>query len=90
MANNPEIITLTSRDNDKYTLIKVNEDLYKASLGDYCRIGYKNEYGGDIQFVDPSGGPFIEVDTVLVDVGRKVKSITDTKESGILIEFKEQ
>lgn len=82
----PEIITLISRYGDTYTLTKLNENLYKANLGEYYRIGYKNDFGGDIEFVDPSGGPFINVGCDIK--GREVTSIISDKELGILIGFK--
>lgn len=84
--NNAEIIQFTSRKGDKYSLTKLNENLYKANLGEYLRYGYSDKNCTEISFVDPNGGPFIGVNRVFPYNGRVVKRIISNKD-GTLIEF---
>ena len=53
---------------------------------DYYRVGFNENEKDDYDFVDPSGGPFIQVGSILNCVNKVVKSITKS-EDGIVIEF---
>ena len=60
-------IFLHNRDNAKLTLVSEDEKLWKLNVDEahkyvfeYCRIGYMND-NKTIEFVDPSGGPFLSI-----------------------------
>jgi len=53
-----------NRSNELHMFELISSGIIKwQSLGpnnlNYIRIGYNTEYNNDIEFVDPSGGPFI-------------------------------
>lgn len=54
-----------NRYGDKITFQYINENQIQMLGGDYYRTGYNEDE--TIDFVDPSGGPFIQVGT---DLGR--------------------
>lgn len=53
---------------------------------DYYRVGFSEDEKDGYDFVDPSGGPFIQVGCILNCVNKVVKAITKS-EDGIVIEF---
>lgn len=53
---------------------------------DYYRLGFSGDEKDGYDFVDPSGGPFIQVGCKLNGINKVVKSITKS-EDGIVIEF---
>lgn len=55
-----------NRYGDEIIFKEINENQIEMIGGQYYRTGY-NEDGKSIMFVDPSGGPFIQVGT---DLGR--------------------
>jgi hypothetical protein len=67
-----------NRYGDKIIFKEINENQIQMLGGEYYRMGYEQD--GTINFVDPSGGPFIQVGTELGkyfrdDQSRIVKSI---------------
>ena len=67
-------IIITSRYGDKNILRPISKDTYVfIPEYDYMRVGYDNER--NIHFIDPSGGPFMSVDSVLPEINRKIKQI---------------
>jgi hypothetical protein len=55
----------TNRYGDKIIFKEINENQIQMLGGDYYRIGYNQDE--TVNFVDPSGGPFIQEGT---DLGR--------------------
>lgn len=51
-----------------------------------CRLGFNGKEEESYDFVDPSGGPFIQAGRKLNYINKVVKSITKSKD-GIVIEF---
>lgn len=82
-----EIIKLKSRYGDTHKLEKIEEKKYKFLPSDeYMRVGLtedRNKY----YFVDPSGGPFISVGSILPEVNSKVKDIEFIEGTGTVITF---
>lgn len=82
-----ETIELKSRYGDIHKLEKIEEKKYKFLPSDnYMRCGLtedKNKY----HFVDPSGGPFISVGSILPEVNSKVKDIEFIEGTGTVITF---
>ena len=82
-----EIIKLKSRYGDIHKLEKIEEKKYKFLPSDeYMRVGLtkdRNKY----HFVDPSGGPFISVGSILPEVNSKVKDIEYIEGTGTVITF---
>lgn len=80
-------IELKSRYGDIHILEKIEDKKYKFLPSDnYMRCGlteYKNKY----HFVDPSGGPFISVGSILPEVNSKVKDIEFIEGTGTVITF---
>lgn len=78
-------IELKSRYGDIHILEKIEDKKYKFLPSDnYMRCGLtddKNKY----HFVDPSGGPFISVGSILPEVNSKVKDIEFIEGIGIVI-----
>lgn len=56
---------------------------------DHVRAGYMDSNRDMIAFVDPPGGPFIKVGSVLEETGKKVKFIEHIKGKGFSITFEE-
>ena len=72
-----------NRYGDEIIFKKINENQIEMIGGQYYRTGY-NEDGKSIMFIDPSGGPFIQIGTDLGryfddGVKRVVKSIEPNK-----------
>jgi hypothetical protein len=82
-----ETIELKSRYGDIHILEKIEDKKYKFLPSDnYMRCGLtddKNKY----HFVDPSGGPFISVGSILPEVNSKVKDIEFMEGIGTVITF---
>jgi hypothetical protein len=82
-----EKIELKSRYGDIHILEKIEDKKYKFLPSDnYMRCGLtddKNKY----HFVDPSGGPFISVGSILPEVNSKVKDIEFMEGIGTVITF---
>jgi hypothetical protein len=80
-------IELKSRYGDIHILEKIEDKKYKFLPSDnYMRCGLtedKNKY----HFVDPSGGPFISVGSILPEVNSKVKDIEFIEGIGTVITF---
>lgn len=78
-------IILPSRYCKNY-LESIDEDTYilHSELGEYVRYGTNED--NNIYFVDPPGGPYIDVGGKLKDVGI-VKSIILQKGRGFIITF---
>ena len=80
-------IELKSRYGDIHILEKIEDKKYKFLPSDnYMRCGLtedKNKY----HFVDPSGGPFISVGSILAEVTSKVKDIEFIEGTGTVITF---
>lgn len=80
-------IELKSRYGDIHILEKIGDKKYKFLPSDnYMRCGLtedKNKY----HFVDPSGGPFISVGSILPEVNSKVKDIEFIEGIGTVITF---
>jgi hypothetical protein len=78
-------IELKSRYGDIHILEKIEDKKYKFLPSDnYMRCGLtedKNKY----HFVDPSGGPFISVGSILPEVNSKVKDIEFIEGIGTVI-----
>ena len=58
-------VSYTNRYGDEIIFKEINENQIQMLGGDHYRIGYNEDE--TIDFVDPSGGPFIQVGT---DLGR--------------------
>lgn len=72
---NTDKIKLKSRYNDIYHLTPINDDTYKFE-GDvgYMRVGYNGKIdNSEIEFIDPSGGPMLQVGDSVGD--KKIEKI---------------
>ena len=85
------MIELYNRYGDKNYLDQVDEHIYILRLAqksvDYCRVGLREGTvweDKEYDFVDPSGGPFIQVDSYKID-GKPVKYIYE-QNNNIIIE----
>ena len=85
------MIELYNRYGDKNYLDKVDEHIYILRLDpkseSYCRVGLREGTvweDKEYDFVDPSGGPFIQVDSYKID-GKSVKYIYE-QNNNIIIE----
>lgn len=76
-----DIIKLNSRGYDGNTLEKVNDRTYKLVSELCCRVGKTND---GLEFIDPSGGPFMVEGEYLEEAGAYIDTIQDG-----LITFKE-
>lgn len=82
-----ETIELKSRYGDIHKLEKIEEKKYKFLPSDeYMRVGLTEEIN-KYYFVDPSGGPFISVGSILPEVNSKVKDIEFMEGIGTIITF---
>lgn len=83
-------ILLKSRYGETHRLERIGESNSHLFLfvpsDDYYRVGFSEDEKDGYDFVDPSGGPFIQVGCVLNCVNKVVKAITKS-EDGIVIEF---
>lgn len=83
-------IVIISRYNDKHKLKRIGgEDSHLFSFRPsdaYCRVGYDKE--GHFQYIDPSGGPMIELGDYIEEADAVVDSIDWTAEQGYIIGFK--
>ena len=82
-----ETIELKSRYGDIHILEKIEDKKYKfLPSDDYMRVGLTNDKR-KYHFVDPSGGPFISVGSILPEVNSKVKDIEFMEGIGTVITF---
>lgn len=83
MSSVCNVIKLNSRGGTNNKLVQINGESLKYKLEtEFCyRVGFKDDSMKECSFIDPSGGPFITIGSVIE--GHKVKAIY---ESGI-IEF---
>ena len=79
-----DIIKLESRDRSNNYLEHKKDNEYILRCQYQYRIGFKDNIN-DLTFVDPSGGPFMEVGTPIGD--RAVKSIKRDSNNQIIIEL---
>ena len=79
-----EIIRLSSRDGTDNRLLHVGEDHYILATPYNYRVGFD---GDNIQYVDPSGGPFLQPG-VSIGNKKKVKSLRYAKM--VLIELEDE
>jgi hypothetical protein len=56
-----------NRYGDEIIFKEINNNQIEMIDGECYRFGYQNNQDNQIQFVDPSGGPFIQIGT---DLGR--------------------
>jgi hypothetical protein len=61
-----------NRQGDTVVFEKINDDTVKMSNFDYYRTGFNTD-GSSIEFIDPSGGPYIAV-------GMNLSNYFNTKE----------
>lgn len=83
-------ILLKSRYGETHKLERIGENhshlfLFIPQDG-YYRLGFNGKEEEGYDFVDPSGGPFIQAGRKLNCINKVVKSITKS-EDGIVIEF---
>lgn len=77
---NTSKIQLKSRYNDIYSLTPINDDTYKFE-GDagYMRVGYNGKIdSSEIKFIDPSGGPMLQVGDLVGNKKIEKIEIVDT------------
>jgi hypothetical protein len=77
---NTSKIKLKNRYNDIYHLTPINDDTYKFE-GDtgYMRVGYNGKIdSSEIKFIDPSGGPMLQVGDLVGDKKIEKIEIVDT------------
>jgi hypothetical protein len=77
---NTSKIKLKSRYNDVYHLTPINDGVYKFE-GDagYMRVGYNGKIdSSEIKFIDPSGGPMLQVGDSIGDKKIEKIEIVDT------------
>jgi hypothetical protein len=65
-----------NRQGDTVVFEKINDDTVKMSNFDYYRTGFNTD-GSTIEFIDPSGGPYISV-------GMNLNTYFETKEDMII------
>ena len=79
-----EIIKLEARDRSNNYLEHKKDNDYILRCQYTYRIGFKDDIN-DLTFVDPSGGPFMEIGTPIGD--RVVKAIKRDNNNQIIIEL---
>lgn len=79
----PEI-QLHSRGNIDNRLVQVEGNKYRLETSFNYRTGYKDYPEGEITFIDPAGGPFMTVGSVIE--GHKIKAL----HKGSIIEFEDE
>lgn len=80
-----KLIKLSNRYKDKNYLRQIGDKEYKYE-GDleYIRIGYSTEDKHKIEFIDPSGGPFLSVGSEVFGIEGKIKEINKEDKTFIL------
>ena len=83
-----KLILLSNRYGVSNYLRKVKERTYKyEGEEDYIRVGYGNgENKKKIEFIDPSGGPFLSVGSEVFGIEGKINNIKST-DSGFILTF---
>lgn len=90
-----KVIRLNSRYGEIHKLIRIGEKNSHLFLfvpaNNYYRIGFRDAEMNVLEFVDPSGGPFIKVGINLASYDNKkdliVKSISRNNNNNIIVEF---
>lgn len=80
-----KLIKLSNRYKDKNYLRQIGDKEYKYE-GDleYIRIGYSTEDKHKIEFIDPSGGPFLSVGSEVFGIEGKITEINKEDKTFIL------
>ena len=80
-----KLIKLSNRYKDKDYLRQISDNEYKYE-GDleYLRIGYRTEDKYKIDFIDPSGGPFLSVGSEVFGIEGKITEINQVDNNYIL------
>lgn len=80
-----KLIKLSNRYKDKNYLRQISDNEYKYE-GDleYLRIGYRTEDKYKIDFIDPSGGPFLSVGSEVFGIEGKITEINQVDNNYIL------
>ena len=73
---------LSSRYGEAWTLEPCSDGYLWKDIPEYTRFGFFPDNHGDICFIDPPGGPFLEVGGEITD-GEVIIEILDLKESGV-------
>ena len=84
-------VTYYNRQGDNIVFEKINDDTVKMSGYQYSRSGF-NEDGSKIEFIDPSGGPYIGVGMNLNTYFNKkkdmiIKAIEFESENGLVLKI---
>lgn len=86
-----KVIRLKSRYGEIHKLVRIgekNSHLFLFIPADTCyRVGFSDNEMKVIEFVDPSGGPFIYVGMKFDNPNKTVKSIRYNENNKIIIEF---
>lgn len=89
MPKSKDIIDIKSRYGDIHKLERIGgEDsclFLFIPTSEYTRIGYNED--GSYAFIDPSGGPFLQVGDTVEELDRTIKSICQSPDRGYIIEF---
>lgn len=80
-----KLIKLSNRYKDKNYLRQIGDKEYKYE-GDleYIRIGYSTKDKYKIEFIDPSGGPFLSVGSEVFGIEGKIAEINKEDKTFIL------
>lgn len=80
---------LKSRYEDTWELEEVDKGYIWKNIPDYTRYGFFADHQDDISFVDPPGGPFIQVGTDIFP-GELVIGITETEDGLFIKTYKKE
>ena len=80
-----KLIKLSNRYKDKNYLRQIGDKEYKYEGNlEYLRIGYSTDDKYKIEFIDPSGGPFLSVGSEIFGIEGKIKEINNVDNDYIL------
>jgi hypothetical protein len=80
-----KLIKLSNRYKDKNYLRQIGDKEYKyEGDSDYLRIGYSTDDKYKIEFIDPSGGPFLSVGSEVFGIEGKITEINKEDKTFIL------
>ena len=83
-----KLIKLSNRYNDKNYLRQIRDKEYKYEGDLECiRIGYSTEDKNKIEFIDPSGGPFLSVGSEVFGIKGKITEI-NREDKTFILKFK--
>lgn len=68
-------IEYINRYREHIVLEHIGRNVFAMPMMDYCRIGTNED--GSLAFVDPSGGPFLEIGTLLNDKKHIIQNISE-------------